>query len=584
MAANDRGRRVGRPLLFLFFLAAALGTVGCWPFPGLEPGRTPTPAPATRAATPVVPPTPTAGIGDTETPPATVVTGELPPPPTWPPPPEPRQTGFPAALATPGPGASLPLPPEPAPQSMDAVLRPAAAGDLAGKDDWPRYQLALRLDPAADQLWGHERLRVVNTEDQALNEILLRLYPDFPSSFMDEQVLEDEARLKVGGVQVGGQAVTVRYEDANTTLVVPLAAPLAPGTSVEITLDFALALRNLSQRPDVWYFQSFYPLLAVYDAGGWHREVTSFPDRVFSESSFYAVDLTAPTAMTVVSSGSEIEARANDDGTTTHRFRAGPVREFAATVCGACRTEEAPAGDVRVRIIYPADETAEARAVLTAAAKSIDIYSATFGPYPFREFDVVLRPGLGGGIEYPGLIYVGPTGDNGGGLFRDFLTAHEVGHQWWFSLVGDDIFREAWLDESFANYSSVIYGEQVLGQGQGERIFEDIVGGTWEPYRRDGPNVDPRQDTPVGSALWQFDGFQDYNDIIYGKGAVFLHQLRRAMGDDRFFAGLRDYFAQNKYGVATGRSFLHTMLAHTEDTPLAVAQVTQLYLAWIEGR
>ena len=92
MPAHDRGRRAGRPLLFLLLLAAALGTVGCWPFPGLEPGRTPTPAPPLTASpapscTPVALPTPTAEIGGAETPPATVAVGVLPPPPTWPPPP-----------------------------------------------------------------------------------------------------------------------------------------------------------------------------------------------------------------------------------------------------------------------------------------------------------------------------------------------------------------------------------------------------------------------------------------------------------------------------------------------------------------
>jgi hypothetical protein len=568
MPAHDRGRRVGRPLLFLFFLAA-LGAAGCWPFPGLEPGGTPTPA------------SPTAGIAGPTPPNATPVAVDLPPAPTWPPPPQPRREGFRPSLETPGPGVDLALPPEPAPQTLTDVLRPGAAGDLAGKDDWPRYQLALRLDPDADQLWGHQRLRLVNTEDEALDQIRLRLHPDFPPSFMDEQALEDEARLKIGGVQVGGQAVQARYEDANTTLVVPLAAPLAPGTSVEITLDFALALRNLSQQADVWYFQSFYPILAVYDAGGWHHEVTGFPDRVYAESSFYAVDLTAPAGMVVVGSGSAGEPRDNGDGTTTHRFRAGPVREFSATVCGPCRTEETSAGDVRVRVSYPPDQADEARAVLTAAAKSIDIYGAAFGAYPFREFDVVVRPGLGGGIEYPGLIYVGPMGGDGGGLFRDFLTAHEVGHQWWYSLVGNDIFREAWLDESFANYSSVVFGEEALGREQGRRIFDNIVAGTWEPYRSDELDADPQVDDRVGSAVWQFDNFQGYNDIIYGKGAVFLHKLRLAMGDDRFFAGVRDHFARNKYGLATGRGFLQTMLAHAGDTAPAVAR---LYLAWIEGQ
>ena len=109
------------------------------------------------------------------------------------------------------------------------AVRPENATDLQGKEAWPRYQLALRLDPAAGQLWGHERLRVTNTEDRPLDRIVLRLVPNFPSSFMDDQALEGAARLRVGAVQLDDAPVAATYADANTSLIVPLASPLAQG-------------------------------------------------------------------------------------------------------------------------------------------------------------------------------------------------------------------------------------------------------------------------------------------------------------------------------------------------------------------
>src|SRR5690242_3847962 len=104
MAAYNRGRRVGRPLVFLFVWGlVALGTAACWPFPGLEPTPTP-PATATVAggapsATTVAlaPASPTAP--ETAPTPAGV---ELPPAPTWPPPPPPDITATPPALPTAG--------------------------------------------------------------------------------------------------------------------------------------------------------------------------------------------------------------------------------------------------------------------------------------------------------------------------------------------------------------------------------------------------------------------------------------------------------------------------------------------------
>lgn len=590
------GRLPRWPLLFLLPLALLLATA-CWPLPNAIPaaGTATVPLPATATSAPE-PPTeglpsatgepsapsplpPTEAAGPTATPEPALA--GLPPPPTWPPPPPPDEnpSPTPAALRTAGPGAALDLPAEIQPGDVLPALRPEVAGDLQGKEAWPRYQLALRLDPAAGQLWGHERLRVTNNEDRPLDRIVLRLVSNFPTSFMDDQALKDAARLRVGQVQVDNVPVEAAYADDNTSLVVPLAAPLARGAGIGITLDFALDLRNLSENPNVWYFQSFYPLLAVYDGGAWHEEVTAFPDRVYAESSFYTVTLTAPNDMVVATSGSEVARHDNGNSTTTYSYRAGPVREWSATVCAPCRTADRTTGDIHVRVTYQPTDQADARAMLLTAARALEVYGKRFGPYPFSEFDVVVRPGLSGGIEYPGLIYVGP-GMRGGALGRDFLVAHETAHQWWYSLVGDDIFREAWLDESFANYSAVIFAQD-KGEAEGNAVLDQIVGPTWEPYRRAKLQAEPGGDDPVGWALWQFHDFGEYNEIIYGKGAIFLHHLRLLMGDDAFFAGMQAHFAADKYGVTSGREFLATMLAHAGDK---TADVAALYQAWIEGR
>jgi hypothetical protein len=577
----------------LLLVPALLALAACWPLPNSIPAAATATVPATALATPIPATTaPDTATAEPSGPTATVAAAPtateepalagLPPHPTWPPPPPPNEnpSPTPAALPTAGEGADLPLPAEVQPGDVRVALRPEATDDLTGKETWPRYQLALRLDPAAGQLWGHERLRVINTEDRPLDRLVLRLVSNFPSSFMDEQALEGAARLRVGQVQVDDAPVAATYADANTSLIVPLASPLARGAVAAVTLDFALDLRNLSQDPDVWYFQSFYPLLAVYDQGAWHEEVTTFPDRVYAESSFYAVTLTTPNDLVVVTSGTELDRHDNGDNTTTYSYRAGPVREWSATVCRPCRTADTTTGDIHVRVTYqPADED-EARAILPTAARALEVFGTRFGAYPFNEFDVILRPGLSGGIEYPGLIYVGP-GIRGGAVGRDFLVAHETAHQWWYSLVGDDIFREAWLDESFANYSSVLFAQDARGPDEGNIILDQVVGPTWEAYRRAKLNADPGGDDPVGWALWQFHDFGEYNEIIYGKGAVFLHKLRLLMGDDAFFAGMQAHFAAHKYGVATGRGFLATMLDHAGDKAGAVAD---LYQSWIEGR
>ena len=83
--------------------------------------------------------------------------------------------------------------------------------------------------------------------------------------------------------------------------------------------------------------------------------------------------------------------------------------------------------------------------MLAAAQTSVSTFSASFGPYPYPELDVVLGafPDFGG-MEYPTIVF---------SEVDKWTVAHEVAHQWWYGLVGNDQYAEPWLDESLATWS-----------------------------------------------------------------------------------------------------------------------------------
>ena len=87
----------------------------------------------------------------------------------------------------------------------------------------------------------------------------------------------------------------------------------------------------------------------------------------------------------------------------------------------------------------------QAQRMLAAAQKSVSTFSASFGPYPYPELDVVLGafPDFGG-MEYPTIVF---------SEVDKWTVAHEVAHQWWYGLVGNDQYSEPWLDESLATWS-----------------------------------------------------------------------------------------------------------------------------------
>jgi hypothetical protein len=88
-------------------------------------------------------------------------------------------------------------------------------------------------------------------------------------------------------------------------------------------------------------------------------------------------------------------------------------------------------------------------------AKVVDVFGdfgRRFGPYPWPSFSLAITPNVGGGIEYPGHVMQGP-----GTIER--TTSHEVAHQWFYALVGNNQGRDPWLDEGLASWGEARYEE-----------------------------------------------------------------------------------------------------------------------------
>lgn len=204
--------------------------------------------------------------------------------------------------------------------------------------------------------------------------------------------------------------------------------------------------------------------------------------------------------------------------------------------------------------------------IAQVAADALTVFERRFGPYPYRELDIQLLPyNFDGGDEYPGFIFVYTDGIDAGARY---VTAHEVAHQWWFGLVGNDIFRQPWLDEAFAQYSAIIYGEDAQGVAVAQADWEREV-------LRRGSGALADGDLPVGWPITDYPNFNVYYRTVYGKGAVFLQTLRKEIGDDSFFRALQTYFQNRRYQVAT-----------TQDVQQAFEQASgrslgELFRVWV---
>jgi hypothetical protein len=431
----------------------------------------------------------------------------------------------------------------------------AADVDRVAEAGASRYYIEIALDPeslnneAGLILNGLERVQYTNTEDIPLSDIYFRLYPNLPAY---------NGQMEINSVVVNGQVVEPKLEADNTALRIPLFQPLAPGEQVDLILIFTVLV---PAEPQFGYnifvyddgtatLAAFYPAIAVYDDDGWDTQLPPhYGDAPYLDAALYQVQLTVPDNMIVAASGSEIDRVPNSNGTQTLSLVSGPIREFYITMRPDFEVVSETVDGVTVNSYYPAHLEEGGQQALRDAANALRVYNHSFGPYPYGEFDIAATPTTAGGIEYAGIVVVNQQLYEFPGMFFQQAVAHEVAHQWWYNIVGNDQVDEPWLDEALTNYSTVFYWEEV----EGDEVTAQVIDAYFEaPYQR---AKETNQDRAVIGAVPDFSE-RDYGIIVYGKGALFFKALREEVGDDVYLEIMQTYFDRYKYQITQGDDLL----------------------------
>jgi len=246
----------------------------------------------------------------------------------------------------------------------------------------------------------------------------------------------------------------------------------------------------------------------------------------------------------------------------------GPMRDMIVVVSDRLASSSTAVGFTRVNSYYLPEHRETGEAVLSYARDGLRAYQQSFGSYPFAELDVVEAPISAGGMEYPGLVMVAESQYQAGGDYLEFVAVHEVAHQWWYSLVGNDQVNEPWLDESLANFSVVYYYEYVYDRTRAELVFENYVRSRYQKA------LDLGHDNVVSQPVAAFSP-EDYGYIVYGKGAVFFYELRQKLGDERMLAFLRAYLKDREYKLSTPDDLLRVAQESTGE------DLASFYEQWI---
>jgi aminopeptidase N len=127
--------------------------------------------------------------------------------------------------------------------------------------------------------------------------------------------------------------------------------------------------------------------------------------------------------------------------------------------------------------------------------------------------------------------------------FPDFFLAHELAHQYWGQAVGWKSYHEQWISEGFAQYFAVLYAERSSSPGE----FRDLIGA----MQRSALQYSSRGPVFLGYRLGHLEeDSRVFRALVYNKGALVLHTLRRLLGDEAFFRALRTFYAEFRFRKA----------------------------------
>ncbi len=268
--------------------------------------------------------------------------------------------------------------------------------------------------------------------------------------------------------------------------------------------------------------------------------------------------------MTLLSTGTAVKGDAAADG-TVWSVKARDVRDLAM-VAGAGMTATTGNQDGVEIACYSFSDSVWGDAALAAAKASIGAYDKAYGKYPSDKLTIVQANLDSTGMTYPDLILINRTlaanPDPDGGM--SIVIAHEIAHQWFYGLVGNDQYEEPWLDESLTSYSELLYMGTYLSKEEIATRVQTIENG----LQSDGSLTDAasyRLDRAYGA----FANDYLYTAITYKAGEVFLYRLREAIGDDAFTAALNDYIGKYSHSFATTADFVTCFTPATEGNAAA---------------
>lgn len=353
-----------------------------------------------------------------------------------------------------------------------------------------------------------------------------------------KQLSFDAVDLDVSKVEVDGKAV--EFDAASgRSLTVHLARALKPDTRFEVRISYRAAPQRglyFVGKTQAWTQGQ------DIDSRHWFPCLDTPAQKCSSE-----VKTTFPRAMTALSNGALQSDTVKGAKRTMHYRLDAPHAPYLVTlVVGSFEVHEAKSGSTTVRTFFPPGRKEDALRCVSRTPKMVAFFERLTGmPYAFGDYaQIFVSEFIFGGMENTSATTLTDSVLHDARAHADysaeFLIAHELAHQWFGDLLTCRDWPHGWLNEGFATYSEVLWKEEGESPDEADQqrkvdleAYLDEVG---DRYAR--PIVARKFDAPIDL----------FDRHLYEKGALVLHELRCRLGDDDFFAAVREYVAAHAHG------------------------------------
>lgn len=433
-----------------------------------------------------------------------------------------------------------------------------------------KYDMDLQLDVKKKQLLGQVTMQLTNETEDTLNELCIRTDAAFDMDITNPRIVETNEYFKIKSKSKNS---VVHFDISSTQL--------KPGETISLQFDFVTEIPKQNARfgyavngnDEIYQLTFCYPRIAMYENGVWNESpYINGAENNYVTVSDYTVSFEAPENFTIIASGNE-----KTDGNIT-KITGKNMRQLAIFAGTNIKKDTEIVNDIKINNYYFNHKGNKEynRQALEAAKDSMNLFSKLIGEYPYEELDIV-HGYYASAMEYSGVILMGaPDVEDKTALDEDAnfavlssSIAHEVAHQWFYGVVGNDPYNEPWMDEAFAEYcENMLYQQSKLPSIVAAIEHDQKLGGTgiW------GTMSDEEFNQDIDSSIHQvvknqyiinkpYDAYdaenQEYSQYVYHGGSYFLYELRKAMGDGVFFPMLQEYYKAYYFNECNTEEFVN---------------------------